>query len=564
MVKLISDNGQIGNQMQYFRVKKTPFIPFYLPDGHITSVRDMEALLLGSSPLPLVILLTHRRFDIPNKQQYQLDFRNIRISSTHIPDGPAFSEFKKLVFDYLKLYPKGMIGVSAEKRNDLCGYFIVRWLLEEKMVEIPDALSYFKNSAPEGITDPHYLKSIQEIYEDDPSLSAASANLYDSPPPLPDSPIEDSSLIKVTVHDERLKHVNRNIIINNSDDPILNAVGMAVQPQDAGTILSDLRLLLSISERDFFVAPYFGFNSATARQIKDDYGSLYMVMPEPQGKRCLLYIRGPNRYLVGEDFLRQVNLYLPETEKGNQTLSSGIFEGTLAKEGDDSIKTMLFISDVHMFNGDDLRRKPFDLRMGVIFNKVIFFRQAQQSRKLNLDKFEQDDINVDLRKYLRLKYMDLIFNNPAKYMNIPVYGLVFSSKSPPKKSQISFMWKVDSQEDITVRVRVKSDKYAEGTVNTMTEDEIPIVKLSPVTPMLKQLNGKLIDIGLSDFENQKWEVKGVSDHSHTTRRERFADLMSRPTLIQYGAEDLKRDVHQIIQMAVYVEEDRSKQQKRIH
>ena len=402
---------------RYQRVQKTPFIPFFLPDGIKMSMIDIIDTLYNTSPSPLVIFVVHHSFNIPDPQQYPLNFQTIKMPKAHAPDGPAFIKFKELVYNFLKLYPMGLVGICSNQRCDLCGYFIVRWLIEERGVSVDEANFLFSSVIPQGITKPKYLNSISEIYQ-------ISHNSLD----LPDSDQDDeNNLIRVNVSDELLRHSSKPYVINRNEDPILSSVGINVQPREQDQIMSDVRLLLNLQPKDFLIQPYYRFNSSVAKKIYEDSHSLYMVMLEPPGRRCLLYITGPDRYLVGDNgFIKQVNLYLPEHEKRDQCLSSAILEGTLARESEDSVKTQFYITDIFLFDGDDVRNKSFDSRMGIIYQKVIKFRKEQQAKKYNTEHFEKDDLSITIRPYLRLKYIDTIFENPSNFLNLPIDGLVFA------------------------------------------------------------------------------------------------------------------------------------------
>lgn len=575
--------------MLYQKVQKTPFIPFFLPDGTKMTIIDMINTLRGSSSKPLVIFIVHHSFDIPDPQQYNLEFKTIKIPKVHIPDGPAFYDFKSHVYNYIKNNPNGLIGICTKQRADLCGYFIVRWLIEEKNTSIEEAMMLYSRVVPQGLTNPKYLNSISEIYPKSIFQSMLSVSNYDLPDggDVPLDQDNDENLILVNVNDEQLKHFNKSFIINRNEDPILSSVGVNVQPRETDKIMSDVRLLLNLQPKDFLVQPYLRFNSSVAKKIYDDSNSLYMVMLEPPGRRCLLYITGPDRYLIGDNgFIKKVNLYLPEHEKRDQCLVSGILEGTLARESEDSVRTQFYITDVFLFDGDDVRTRNFDSRMGIIYSKIIKFRKEQQAKKYNQEQFDKDDLSITIRPYLRLKYIDTIFDNPSNFLNLPIDGLVFASKSPPIRSQISFMWKSDSREDITVKVVIpqedekelseqsgidegktekdkpKQEKIIGMMYSTTTEEMTPAVIFKPITPLLRKCVGKLIDIDIINSERRILAVKGMSEHSHPSILEYFYTMLGAINGNQYTQNNLKKDIHQIIQLPRYVEEDRSKAHKK--
>ena len=244
-----------------------------------------------------------------------------------------------------------------------------------------------------------------------------------------------------------------------------------------------------------------------------------------------------------------------------------------------------------MFDGDDVRNKPFDYRMGIIFNKIVKYRKEQQNKKYNTEQFEKDDLSIEIRPYLRLKYIDTIFENPSNFLNLSIDGLVFASKSPPTtRSQISFMWKSDSRDDITVQISIlkpeeddpeknlddenkselddkaskveKEEKIVGKMYSTTAEDMVPAIVFKPVLPVLKKLDGKFIDIDIINSENRVLAVRGLSEHKSTSILENFYTMLARIQGNRYTQDDLKKDIHQIILLPRYIEEDRSKQHKK--
>ena len=541
--------------MQYPRVQMTPFVPLYLPDGVHIDIPGILRILQNSSQYPLIIFLSHKKLEYYDLRQYPADFKFIQVTPAHLPDGPDFYYFKDLVFSFLKANPYGMIGICSAKRADLCGYFIVRWIIEERGKTVPEALQAYKNTCPPGISKKKYLKSLREIYEE----SVPSESLYQSFDETYASP-DNNNLLKVVVPSQNLTRKNLSYYSNESTDSILNAVGSQLEPNEAKEISSTLRIFLTLNDNDFLVSPYYKFNSETSAKIKDDYNSSYMLMPEPYGRRCLLYLRGTKRYLASDgDFIRQVKVYFPEHETRSQELSSCILEGTLARESEESFRAKFFITDCHIIDGDDIRNKSFETRMNAIFSKVIRYRNEQKDKKLNPEKFQEDDISIEVRPYLRLKYIDSVFSDPTKFMTLPLRGLVFSSKSPPEyRSQISYLWQEDSQEYVTLRVKIVNDTKAEGLAKLLSGEETPVVSFAPVTEQLKSLNEKLVDIAVTDLSKNQWSIIGISDQNNPIWIDRFMEIREKPHLSQYGKEELLNDVHQIIQLPVYLEEERSK------
>lgn len=548
--------------MQYQRVPSTPFVPLFLPDETNMRMIDMIRSLQCPPQRSLIIFLVHQpiQFQLFDPQQYPIVYQTLLIPKSHLPDGPAFYEFKRMVFTHLKMYPNSFIGISTKRRNDLCCYFIARWLIEESMLSIKDALLTIQSLIPSGITKKKYLDSLTELYND----FRFSDSMYGDDE-------QNGGLLPVSVSEESITTRNRSIIINNNADPILSSIGMSVQPRDTQQILSEVRVLLNLNDNDYLVQPYFRFHSGIVKLMNDDPSSLYLFMPEPIGRRCLLYIRGPDRFLVGDNgFLRQVELYLPEHEKRPQCITSGILEGTLALESEDSLKTKFYITDLYLFDSDDMRNKPFDSRIGTIYQKIIRFRKEQLDQHLNSDYFDRDDMSIDIRRYLRLKYIDNVFENPISFLSSPIDGLVFANKAPPTtRSQISFMWTSKSRDDIPVRLRIErnedGEKPTEKFVGMMyskeQEQEIPVVIFHQQLDHLRKLEGKLVDIDIIDAPRGLLAVKGISEHQNPYHHDKFCTLLAKENGNIFTKEDLQQAIHQIILLPRYLEEDRAKHKR---
>jgi hypothetical protein len=339
-------------------------------------------------------------------------------------------------------------------------------------------------------------------------------------------------------------------------------IGLNVPPRQADQLKTELSVLLGLSSSEPLVVPYARFTSKTVSKMKHDIGRLYIAMPEPLGRRCLLYVRGPNRYLVGDgSYFREVRLYLPETENSHQNVTSAIIDGTLVRVNEESSECVFYASDFYRFEGDDIRPRPYDARLSLLLGGVVRFRRQQEKLNMFPELFESDDISIDLRPYLRLKYVDTIIENPAQYIPVKIAGIVFTHRGVPLSGvRESYLWAGPFQENLVLKV---DTDYAEGRVRGLVRDHgelVPVVDFGPITAALTQVEGMLVEVQLKRPDDTEWEIKGISHGDRPTSKEEFLAAVSDPSRTLYTEEDLLRDIGEIIQLPHYVEEELSKQQ----
>ena len=287
-------------------------------------------------------------------------------------------------------------------------------------------------------------------------------------------------------------------------------------------------------------------------------------MPEPPGKRCLLFIRGPERYLISDDtdFNREVNIYLPESDNRSQCLTSTILYGILSYEREGSRTKRYYITDILRYEGEELYYKSYDSRMGYAY-KVIQSRKHQQKNKLFQEEFQNDDFNIDLRPYLRLKYLDTILSTPTQFLPITPIGIVFCDKdSPIEKYAPFYIWTEGSQDPVTVRVDNDYESNESFGSVGYGSDMTPVFSFGRITPSHEQADGQFVDVEMTDSVSRRWCVCGLSSECSATTLRDFQRISRRSQGTLYSKEDLQRDIQQTIQLPQYVNEDRAVQSRR--
>jgi hypothetical protein len=265
-----------------------------------------------------------------------------------------------------------------------------------------------------------------------------------------------------------------------------------------------------------------------------------------------LYARGSDRYLVGDRiFLRQVEIYLPESEDRSHILTSAILEGILVAQ---ESRCRFFVYDILRIEGEDLRLRAYERRLSALHTRVLRFRRDQQTRGLFADFFKTDEIEMDGLPFLRLKYVDSIVDNPQKYIpGCRARGLFFCHKGTPTERWMMW-WRGPCKIGLPLTVRLTAG-VVEG-VATDGADVIPVATFGQATDAWKAVEGRCVDVWQS--EDGKWELMGISEAETPVSASAFASAAGGAGRRMYSEEDLKKDILAITRLPQYVEEDLSK------
>jgi hypothetical protein len=333
-------------------------------------------------------------------------------------------------------------------------------------------------------------------------------------------------------------------------------VGRIVGPKMIESIKTELSVFLERSDESL-VVPYLPFSRHIIELLKGDPINAYLAMPEPAGKRCLLYLRGHDRYFIGDgNFIRQIDLYLPQSENGTQQLNSAIVEGILARSSDDSSRCRFYISDLHRFDGDDYRRRPYEFRLGIAFSHILRMREEQGKKGVFPESFRGDSCGIRIRPYLRLKYVDTIIDNPLQYVAVKTQGIVLGRKSSILGSSLFAIWTGPIQDPVHVKVVIDRVR---GMVSGSVAEGENVVDFGPLGPLWSALEGKTVEIRLRG-EERLWELKGLASSEGPLTKEVFWKRVETPNL--YTEIDLKRDISEIVKLPCYVDEEIAKVQGR--
>lgn len=670
-------------------VESTPFIPIPFPTPKSFTIQDISHLLRRDNR-PLVIFFTRKKLDLPNPEELPFEAKIIRIPHKRIPDGPEFYVFKDYVYEFLYKNNKDLIGIACNKGNDMSGYIIARWLIEEKGFTLQQALDRFNKVKPPGIAKQKYLDSLKSIYTEESIPSAPEGYPYPQipptnqqpysprghyppqypspdgrrppplsqypPPPLgpyppaPTSPYAGSPISPYqsgpiptppyspsrtgsyqyphqppypppdrnispnahhSVRSGRHQHgqpprgisppnISHHVSYPSNEfknlpppppkprppsfplemefdssaiekshakatsekfrlDPLLASIGRSVDSRKEEEIRSECYLLLGLNKHAPLFPPLIKLTRNGIRQIRNDGNNCYNISPQPDGIRCLLFVRGGDQFIIGENhFMRQISLYLPENERTTQTLTSTIIEGIIALE-EDSTKVRFYLVDLYFLEGDNIGRRSYDTRMGFAHQKILGNRKYQRTHKMNEQLFKTDSVSLEVRPPLRLKYFEHTYTNPQNHILSKLKGIVFTPKNAPLdlRPGLSFIWSPDEPTDLTVQLTYNvSENLFEGSCyeNGLLS---PTVTFGPMKDEYKKYEDKLVDIWFNP-ETGKWEIKGISKGYKAIGKRDFIAMVVDPSMMFLTFEEMKKHISEFIKLPIYLNEERSK------
>ena len=539
----------------YPRLPKTPFHLFPVPRKGGPSIDEIVQTLASEMTRPLLIHIARRPLTPPLDPR--LDQVVIRLPKPLIPDGPSFSEFKMHVFHCIKQFPNAHIGITSSRSGQLALYIVARWLIEEKGIPRHETLALLE-SFQKPLTKQVYLNSLNELY---------SGFQASKPQPIPNYsvdmvPVSTTSQFPLSAiaDDGLLKKQSSPLVEDTSNrSPVIGSIGMSVIGNQASALFDEVRLLLGMQESDPLIAPYQKFTRKTMKIIKEDENTLYSVMLEPVGYRCLLYCRGPYKYILGPNqFCREVKVHLPQHENKDHNLMSAIIEGILTV-GPES-KCKFWITDLYYVDSVDIRGRPFDHRMNMAHANIIHPRYSQIQRNLFTSCFADNDIDIDVRKFMRLKYAQHILQKPEEYGDCEMRGLLFVSREQPIRNVTKFyLWTGTFPDFVQVRVKVDREKRKVWGMARDEPDDVCVFDFGRSSRAWEAADGDIVDV---TWSNESWVLAGISyEIQEMTRREcerAFAD----PRSLVYNRVELCEDVQQVLKLSVYVEEERQRSSAR--
>jgi hypothetical protein len=187
---------------------------------------------------------------------------------------------------------------------------------------------------------------------------------------------------------------------------------------------------------------------------------------------------------------------------------------------------------------------------------MIRMRQEQEKNGLFPELFQNDELGLTMRPYVRLKYLETIIDNPLQYIAVKMQGIVLGCRQSSLGSSMFSIWNGPIQDPVFVNVVV--DKIRSTVAGAVSEGD-NVVDFGPYGPLWAGLEGKTVEIRLRGGE-RLWELKGLAGPKMSAlSREVFWRRVEKPNL--YTEANLRRDVMEIIRLPCYVEEENAKSRR---
>lgn len=266
-----------------------------------------------------------------------------------------------------------------------------------------------------------------------------------------------------------------------------------------------------------------------AKKSKD-----YVVTLNPCGTHSILYASDNLVQIVCDnEYIITTNLYLPSPDNEN-LLDNSIFEGYFIDKDEIGQDTFV-ICDALMFNGQDLRSEPLDIRIGFI-NQYVFGERAKA-----INKLAGETIRIMLRPYFPLNNLSTILPRLDQVVTYPVYsiliGPITSSWCQDQNTTEWVYWNrylprpiISLSVNFTLNELYGLISIHGGLVKAMT--------LGSLSKDLTQLDGQLVQIEF-DTTNKRWNLLNFVTDQQVWTYDQFSKDFATDEL-PISMEDLQR------------------------
>ena len=433
-------------------IPSCPLVPCVIPHAKTADYQQVQSALAPDGQRPLLFFLCQSTFEEPQSEAS----RYVTWSMKYVRDigFGTYSDMVDVRFDVMSALAERNtfvehIGIVSRRTPDLCGFFIVRWLIDECGIEPGQALDMFAQSCPPGITKPKYLRFLNRIYD---------VHLGDDTPQRPlDTPRGEIGSAPVKLRDPR---------------EILSEI----EPAKAVSLLNEVREMCDCVCERIPLCEYFPLNAQAIQQILSETESLYCLAIEPVGSRALLYVKDGeyNMFLEsGVSYLAKVTSKLHIT---------AILEGVLVFHS----KPTFVLCDIWMLNSENVRSKPFDIRMALIEDYV--FQPWIPT--------DADTLSLELRHFYEMKNYSRVIGafreNCVAFKRYSPSGFSLIDLKIPNGR--AYLWQATPWEYPRVRVDVDYVNMVLFGYATTNSTSIVIAFLGEATNEGMQFAGKVVEI----------------------------------------------------------------------
>ena len=340
-------------------------------------------------------------------------------------------------------------------------------------------------------------------------------------------------------------------IENEFNDPIIMAIGSSVSQALEKEIRDGINEYINPNSNDFYLKDYYPLNLGTIQNIANDK-RCYCFMQQPDGKRCYLFLRGKQAFLVGEPgFIRSVRCFIPDHRDPSQSLVFSIFEGVLYRE-QNSPNIKFLLCDVILYETVPQHKQPFPKRFqyaDTAFNDIV------KALKENDQNVKGNDIELQLRLYYRLKYMSYISRKKLPTTK----GYVFMPKTALIENFTPIFYFTEFDKPfVSVRIEISNDDNE--CYGTITEERLKVIHFKTASEGLKRVQGRIVDIEYN-FVSKNWSIKCLSKSRHAMSLEEFIRITDATKSGPFTEPRLIEEIEKINKLPQYVQEEMEKQKR---
>ena len=451
---------KIGHQ-----IPSCPFVPLVIPSAATANYERIQSALAQNGQRAHLFFLCQSTFEEPPHDAA----RNVIWHMKYVRDigFGNYSDMVDVLFDVMAVLAEkdnwaGHIGIVSRTTPDLCGFFIVRWLIDELGTDPLRAMEMLAQSFPPGITKGKYLRALSRLY---------NVNLGETAKACQSS--SDSASRERWVPREALSDLD------------------AAKSQK---MLEEIRDICDLSCNRIPLSEYSPFNRDAVESIVRKSNPMCCITVEPCGTRGVLYLSSGEMGL----FLNNGKNY--SVHVTTSFTGSAIVEGVLLE----GCGYIFVASDIWMLNGEYVRNEGFRVRMALLEDHVLG----------NCIENKSDDLYLQMRAFYDIQtgkaVMDCFREGGSQFKRYQASGI--SVVDMTLGNEQAYLWQSRLWEYPRVRVHVDYAKqllFGHATTNSTSS---VIAFLGPATPEMIPLDGQVVEIDVVDKDPQRTELLNGKVH----------------------------------------------------
>jgi mRNA-capping enzyme len=527
----------------------------------------IESVQSLNKKLGLVINLTNTERFYDSKVEFQENnilYHHIPHSTEdEMPTNEEVQRFIDICNDFILQDPNNIIAVHCTHGFNRTGFLICTFLCRQFQMNIDRAISHFAESREPGIYEKNYLDAlIQNLGNENiktilkPALpkwclissghdiesNKQSTTSGDNKRSCSDDPSDQSA--KRFCQVSSTTSTSRDTIQLPEMVPVLNNPLL-------NNIREKYRRLCEWPRRGFPGFHPVRMHSGNYQKI---LRSSYMVTWKPAGKRYMMLIENEDTvYMLDQgDKLSTIDrIRLPRDAECTSYLKNTLVDGELVIDNiDGSNKPCFLINDIIIYNGQDVRKKPFLDRLKLISESIVNIHNNAITKGY-INKTTQP-FSIRKKDFFNVSAVNKLFS-PEFLSTIchEVEGFIFLPETHPYTSgQCLDILKWNQIETIDFRLKIprSSSKLADLYLNGMHSSFATIRN----SPSLQEYDNKIISCSYKDnqwhfhqlrndrpFPNSKKTADDITNAlQRSVTREAICDLIKQQSKTQAPVDDL--------------------------